>query len=137
MKKTKQMLALLVCVVMVFSYLAIPASAEDLYYDLGVSYTKKMGDYCTIKYDVGSIMPYDDVRAATCIVSEGGNGYAKVYLVGANGNSSSQEDYSADASGVYDTLWCTVGSTDTATEVRHSGYTGKNTYSYYVYDSSN
>ena len=94
------------------------------------SYNKTPVSACNVKYDIGSIMPYDDVRAATRVKLESSSGYAKVSLVGENGGRASKSDYNADSSGWLDSLWATVESTDYATSVTHSGSTGITSHNY-------
>ena len=130
MKKVKRMLAMCLASAMILSAMVLPASAESLGVSLRSSYNKTPVSTCNVKYDIGSIMPYDDVRAATRVKLESSSGYAKVSLVGENGGRSSKSDYNADSSGWLDSLWATVESTDYATSVTHSGSTGITSHNY-------
>ena len=82
MKKVKRMLAMCLASAMILSAMVLPASAESLGVSLRSSYNKTPVSTCNVKYDIGSIMPYDDVRAATRVKLESSSGYAKVSLVG-------------------------------------------------------
>lgn len=130
MKKVKRMLAMCLASAMILSAMVLPASAASLGVSLKSSYNKTPVSTCNVKYDIGSIMPYDDVRAATRIKLEGTSGSASVSLVGQNGGTASKSDYSADSSGWLDSLWATVESTDYATSVTHSGSTGSTSHYY-------
>ena len=130
-KKVKRMLAMCLASAMILSAMVLPASAESLGVSLRSSYNKTPVSTCNVKYDIGSIMPYDDVRAATRVKLESSSGYAKVSLVGGkNGGRASKSDYNADSSGWLDSLWATVESTDYATSVTHSGSTGITSHNY-------
>ena len=82
MKKVKRMLAMCLASAMILSAMVLPASAANLGVSLRSSYNKTPVSTCNVKYDIGSIMPYDDVRAATRVKLESSSGYAKVSLVG-------------------------------------------------------
>lgn len=130
MKIVKRSLTLLFSAAFFVSCFALPASAltERMFANLRSSYTDNHISGVTLQYDVGSIMPYDDVRGRTKIKSTGGSGYAEVSITGANGNTAFADDYSADSSGWYDTMWATVASTDTAMSLVHAGNSGSESY---------
>ena len=65
MKKVKRRLAMCLASAMILSAMVLPASAANLGVSLRSSYNKTPVPTCNVKYDIGSIMPYDDVRAAT------------------------------------------------------------------------
>jgi hypothetical protein len=132
MKKAKRLVAMVACVAMAVSAISMQANATSVDWDLSSSYTKTPLSYAKMVYDIGSILPYDDVSAGTHTKLQGSTGNAKVSLTGANGGTASNADYSANSDGWFITDWATVGGTDTARNITHSGNTGTNTFNYYV-----
>ena len=131
MKKVKRMLAVCLASAMILSAMVLPASAASLGVSLRSSYNKTPVSTCNVKYDIGSIMPYDGRPCGNKgFKLESSSGYAKVSLVGENGGRASKSDYNADSSGWLDSLWATVESTDYATSVTHSGSTGMTSHNY-------
>ena len=81
MKKVKRMLAVCLASAMILSAMVLPASAASLGVSLRSSYNKTPVSTCNVKYDIGSSMPYDDVRAATRVKLASSCGYAKVSAI--------------------------------------------------------
>lgn len=105
------------------------------------TYNPYSGIAYTVYYDIGSILPYDDVRARTTITIYAyqgeTEGYARAQLITANGPGDTGAARLPDASGLIDSGWGGVASIDYATSVTHTAHAKVNTVITRSYSTTN
>ena len=100
------------------------ASAMDLNYNLNQAYdVYNTNGVVNSVYDIGSIMPYDDVRARTRADSTGGMSVtARAIITATDGQTKRIESNQKNVSGWVDSGWVQIDGQDYAKVVQHQAY---------------